>query len=208
VSTGRHAAGDGSFSKSASRAALKGAGLLLVAVVLGIVLLAAADKSDPFQAVKAGNTNPTTPTTLPVGSTTTTSGVANTTTSVAAARPPAQVKVLVANGTTVKGRAGFVSQIARRAGFNTLQPADIAKVDKPVHKSAVYYRAGYEAEAKAVAAALGLPPTAVLPIPATLPVASQLAPSANVIVVIGTDSVSATGTTTTAPKTTTTTKKP
>lgn len=174
VRSGRHAAADHSFGRSAGSAALRGAGLLAIAVILGIVLLNSADGGD-FDAVSAGGK--TTQTEV-----TTTLAPATTTTTVAL-RPPAEVKVLAANGTNTKGLAGKYKDKLRAAGYNALAPTDTTT--KPVAKSAVYFAPGYQGEAGAVAAAVGLPASAVQPMPAKPPVLNLQ--SANILVVVGGD---------------------
>lgn len=187
--SGRHAADDGSFGRSAGSAALRGGLLLAIAVILGVVLLNAADDNDAFTPVTAGTTKSTqksTATTREPATTTTTQPV----------RPAAQVKVLTANGTTTKGLAGQFKDRLKAAGYNTLAATDTSK--KPVATSTVYYVAGYEAEAKAVAQLLDIAATAPMPQPA--PVASTQ--SANLVVVVGNDKAPASSTTTTAKRST------
>lgn len=184
--SGRHAANDGSFGRSAGNAALRGGALLAVAVVLGIVLLNAADDNDAFSPVTAGQTGNTSPDTTeaPAGTTTTSTTVA--------LRPSAEVKVLAANGTNTKGLAGQVKDKLRAFGYNALAPTDATK--KPVTTSVVYFTEGYEGEARQIAEQLAIKSVAAMPQP--LPVLNLQ--SANVLVVIGTDNASAATTTTTA----------
>ncbi len=169
---GRHAADDGSFGRSAGMAAGRGALLLAVAVVLGVLLLNAAD--DTPSRVGAGRDNEdgddraTTTTTQPV-------------TTTVAVRPPREVKVLAANATNVAGAAGRVSAGLRNVGYNVLAPTDA----KPADASAVYFTPTFEREGQAVAQALQLPPTAVKPLPNPPPVADLR--GANLLVVIGPD---------------------
>ena len=74
---GRHAAADGSFERSAGTAAARGAFLLVVAVVLGIVLLQAADKGTSSRGLTTG-THASAPTTTARKSTSTTVHTATT----------------------------------------------------------------------------------------------------------------------------------
>ena len=64
MSPGRHAADDGSFGRSAGGAMLRGALLLAIAVILGVVLLNTFDDGkDPFaQSLVASGANATTTT--------------------------------------------------------------------------------------------------------------------------------------------------
>jgi hypothetical protein len=194
--SGRHAADDGSFGRSAGGAALRGGALLAIAVILGIILLTAADDNDAFAPVTAGGngrngTSATATTRAPANTTTTSSTVP--------LRPAAEIKVLAANGTTVKGLAGQVHDRLKAAGYNALAPTDASK--KPVAKSAVYFTAGYEGEARQIAQQLSIATVAAMPQP--LPVLNLQ--TANVLVVVGTDSPAAATTTTARRGTTATT---
>jgi hypothetical protein len=193
VRRGRHAAADGSFGRSAGSTALRGAALLAAAVALGVILLNSSDNGDPFsRPVVAGTTRTTTTSTTP--------GSGGSTTTTVALRPPAQVKVLAANGTTTKGLAGRFKDKLSGAGYNALAPTDASK--KPVATSTVYFQTGYEAEARGIATLLQIPATAVKPLPTPPPVASLQ--GANVVVVVGQDKVGTVGATSTTRRTTTT----
>ncbi len=167
---GQHAAPDGSFGRSSGMAAGRAAVLLAVAVVLGVVLLNAADDSP--RRVSAGRTTSTVTTAVTTTSTTTTT---------APLREPRDVKVISANGTTVQGAAGRVRDMLRTAGYNVLAPGDTRRADA----SAVYFTPTYEREAMAVAEVLALPPTAVQALPDPSPVVDLR--GANVVVVVGAD---------------------
>lgn len=185
--SGRHAANDGSFGRSAGNAALRGGALLAIAAILGIVLLNAADDNDAFSPVTAGgdsgNGGASVTTAAPAGTTTSSSTVP--------LRPAAEVKVLAANGTAVRGLAGQVKDRLRAFGYNALAPTDVTK--KPVAKSVVYFATGYEGEARQIAEQLEI--ASVAPMPQPVPVVNLQ--SANVLVVVGTDNAAA-GTTTTS----------
>ena len=185
--SGRHAANDGSFGRSAGNAALRGGALLAVAVILGIVLLNAADDNDAFSPVTAGGDDGN-----GAASVTTRESSGSTTAppTTVALRPAAEVKVLAANGTAVRGLAGQVKDRLRAFGYNALAPTDVTK--KPVTKSVVYFVQGYEGEARQIAEQLQIESVAAMPQP--LPVLNLQ--SANVLVVIGTDNAGAATTTT------------
>jgi hypothetical protein len=171
----------------AGSAGARGAILLAVAVVLGIVLLQAFDTGDPTgQPVHSANNTVPVPTTVAPGSGT----VAATTTTIAV-KPPAEVKVLVANGTAIRGLGGKTSDALKALGYNVLSPTDSTKA---LETSSIQYDTGFEAEAKAVATTLGLPVTAVVPLNSP-PVDDSR--GANVIVLLGAD-VGKTTTTTAA----------
>ena len=167
-----HAAEDGSFGRSAGMAAGRGAVLLTVAVLLGVVLLNAADDPGPDRVVAARDDDSPSPTT---------STTPVTTAVTIPLRPPAEVKVLAANGTTVKGVARKVTDQLKAGGWNVLAPTD----SRPAAASAVYFTGDYQREAGAVAEALGLAATVVGPLPVPPPLTD--ARGANVVVVVGPD---------------------
>lgn len=171
---GRHAADDGSFGRSSGMAAGRAAVLLAAAVVIGIVLLNAADDESPEQ-VTAGDDSAST-TTPPEGTTT----VPTTSTTTLPARAPKDVKVLSANGTDVKGAARKATDALRAAGFNVLAPVDAGK---SVTATNVYFNAGFEREAEAVAGSLGLGPPSVRAMPTPPPVPDIR--GADVVVIVG-----------------------
>ncbi|MEM7286573.1 MAG: LytR C-terminal domain-containing protein [Actinomycetota bacterium] len=102
--------------------------------------------------------------------------------------PPAEVRVLVANGTTVAGAAGRTAdELQTNRGYNGLTPTNtISGVS--VESSAIYYAAGYELDARQIAQILNAAPEAVAPMPSDPPV-GDLA-EAHVLVVLGPDLVS------------------
>lgn len=176
VKRGRHAADDNSFGRSTGMAVGRAAGLLAAAVVIGILLLNAADDA-PKGRVTAGRD--TTDTTVAVSEETTTTAPAVTTTT-AALRAPKDVKVVSANGTDVKGVARKATDALRAAGFNVLAPVDFGK---SVTSSNVYFAPGFEREAQAVASLLGLGPDVVTALPTPPPIADGR--GANVVVIVG-----------------------
>jgi hypothetical protein len=168
---GRHASADGSFGRSAGAAAGRGALLLAIAVVLGIVLLQAADDAPPGQEVTSGGNGGGAP------ATTSTSEAAATTT--LPLRPPAQVKVLVANGSGVPKAAARTSALLQPHGYNLLAPIDGTKAEA----SAVFFTAGFEREAAEVAKRLELPDGAAKAMSDPPPVSNLR--EANVVVHVG-----------------------
>jgi hypothetical protein len=104
-----------------------------------------------------------------------------TTTTTEAPRDPAEVKVLVANGSGVNGAAGGATDALEALGYVTGTPANAERVPSTV----VYFTTGFQAEAEALAAAIGASPDSVTPMPAVAPVDDlQLA---NVLVHLGPD---------------------
>ena len=98
-------------------------------------------------------------------------------------RPPAEVSVLAVNASGVTGRAARATERVRAAGYTTVAP-EAGPTRQPT--SAVYWAPGYENEARAVAAAVGLPPQSVTGPRPDRPIVPE-AGSANVVVVVGQD---------------------
>jgi hypothetical protein len=103
----------------------------------------------------------------------------------------AGVKVTVRNGSGASGQAGKAATALQGKGFALAVAGNNADA---AATSAVTYPAGHEDEAQAVAAALGLPATAVQP-------GSRLGAKDGVVVVLGKDFTGAGGGTAAAPPT-------
>lgn len=170
----------------------RGAALVVVAVLLGLVLLrngldtsevvtSSPDRTATDEGGDEGDggtdegtdEGTDTPTTVPV-------------------RPPAEVSVIVLNGTSVAGVAGSYSEALGTAGYQMLDPGNATT---KTGVTLVYFTEGFEAEAAAVAVAAGAPAT-VVPQPLPDPPPGDVG-AANVVVVIGTDLASVTPTTAT-----------
>ena len=182
---------------------VRGLIVLGVAVLIGFLLLAKAgdDGSTTVTASSSSGSTPTadggdggTATTAANGGNTGSSVPKSTTTTAAngggqptgTTRAPASVSVVVLNGSGgVKGVAGATTDKIKAKGYKTLEPGNAA----PVDKTTVYYTAGYQADANAVAGVLGLASTSVSAAPANPPAGST---GANVIVVLGKDTPPAT----------------
>jgi LytR cell envelope-related transcriptional attenuator len=138
-------------------AGARGAILLAVAAVLGIFLLQAFD-TDGGVSVNTGVTVPdgtgsgngVTVPTAPAITVTTQPG-----------RAPSDVIVLVANGTGVRGLGSQNADVLKAAGYNTLTAVDATKA---LDATQVQFVEGYQADARAIALALGLQPTTVQPL--------------------------------------------
>ncbi len=92
-----------------------------------------------------------------------------------------QVRVLVANGTTVCGAAGRLATSLSAQGYNVL-PA--VNADNAAEVSSVFYVDEYGADAGVVASLLQVPSGQVLPLPASPPTAPG---DAHVVIHIGAD---------------------
>jgi hypothetical protein len=177
---------------SGNSAGARGAILLAVAAVLGIVLLQAFDTDfdgGSGAGVDVGDTtipdngaNGSTGSTIPTGPTDTT----------APGRTPSDVSVLVANGADIRGLGSKTAETLQGLGYNTLTAVDATKA---LDATQVQYAEGYQAEARAIALTLGLASTAVVALNSPAVPDTQ---GANVIVLLGADAA-ATSTSTSTP---------
>lgn len=145
--------------------------LLAIAVVLGVALLHELDNGNGETALSSKPAAQATETTLAPPTPTT-----------LALRSPAEVKVLVANGVGVAGAASKVAGRLQPIGYQLAKPGNTTNKETV---SAVHFAAGYQAEAMALATSLGLPSSAVTPLPNPAPVSDMQGSS--VLVVIGND---------------------
>jgi LytR cell envelope-related transcriptional attenuator len=157
-------------------------GLLIVLAAAFGILAAGIPARNTGTTARIVDPPPSVPTSTTRPAPTTTASSSTTTTTVAA-HLPAQVTVLVANGTQTDGGAAKLAKLIGAAGYATL-PAVDAK-NRATATTAVYFTVGYEANASALAALIGAPRSAAQPMPLPLPVASVQA--ANVLVVLGSD---------------------
>jgi hypothetical protein len=173
--------------------------MVVIALVLGVILL-----------VKGGAVGfDKDETSVDIGSGT--QGENEQTTTTTAAPPstvaPASVKVVAANGSGTSGLAKKTTEAVGASGYTNTVATD-ASADATA--SAVYFAPGFEENAKAIAASLGLPASSVQAMPAS-PVAKDQPADAGVVILLGSDApplIDAAGSTTTAPpagQTTTTT---
>jgi len=158
---------------------MKGALLIGLAVVIGVVLLQQVDKTKPGAVAVTTTTRPkTTTTTVP-----STSSVSTTTTVAAQpAKQPAELKVIVLNGGAQSGAAGTMSTQLRGQGYTNQLPAN----DWTGHQqtgNTVMCKPGLTRDASALAVAVGKG----TPVP-TVAYASNVpsyATSADCVVVVG-----------------------
>jgi hypothetical protein len=147
--------------------AARGTGLIGVAVLLGIVLLQFTDEgSDGATSQPRGR--PLSPSS------------SSTTTTATGPRQPAAVRVVVLNASGRARQAGPLSDRLAAVGYQMLPAGTIDRAPRSV----VYFRPGFEPEARALAAATGLSP-AVRPLESagSLPEVE----GADCVVVIGSD---------------------
>ena len=176
----------------------RGAALVVVAVLIGLFLLR--EGLDTSEAVTTNSSDKGADSSdSSDASDSTDEGDGETTPTTVATRLPADVPTIVLNDSGIAGAAGTYSDVLASLGYTLTNP-DGANADTPGDAPAtiVYFAPGFDAEAAAVAAAIGAPATSVVALPATPP--GPIA-GASVVVVIGTDLASVTpttGTTTTA----------
>lgn len=97
-------------------------------------------------------------------------------------RQPNEVKVLVANGTDIPGRAsGGADSLIGQHGYNALP----VNVDRDVNQlpDAIFHLDSYDANAREIAATLGIDPAVIAPMPSDPPVANL--DDAHIVVVLG-----------------------
>lgn len=96
--------------------------------------------------------------------------------------PIAQLRLVVANGSRISGRAG-----ATKSKFEPIGYGNVAAVDgTETEATYVYFAPGFEADAQTVASTMGLPPDRVQAMPQPQPLKTP-DPSAQVIVLLGKD---------------------
>jgi len=175
--------------------AVRAAAIVILAVALGVILLQVGTRAP------AGFSIGKIPVTTPLGISTTTvpsrtsTTQAHSTTTTTAALVRSNVKVLVANGSSINGAASSYTTLLSHQGWGTLTAVT---ADARVATSSVYYAPGQQVAAADIASTLALAPSTVQALSASVPVPGTA--GADVVVLIGTDLA------TKAPGTTTTTK--
>ena len=165
---------------------LRGALVVVVAVVIGALLMPSATRAPlavPASAQSAASSTTTSPSpaaSFPTARSTTTIPAPTTTTTAAPTVVPgaSSIHVLVANGTSITGLAGGVASYLRSRGFGTLSATNAST---KVSATQVYAAAGQQGAATTVVNALGLPASAVQPTSAVAPVSSTSGATAVVI---------------------------
>jgi len=204
-------AGSGRLGPSNAAAMPRAALLIGVALAIGLLLLwkglddspVAADRQAPaltddvtVEDPDAGGADPAVVTTEPVegepadANVVAPTSVAPTTTEALFPTPthdPNEVKILVANGSGVSGAAGKVSDMLSPLGWTMESPANADKTGT----TRVYYRSGYQADARKIVEHFGeIPsllekmPTGGLGVPAK---AEERVANAHIVVILGSD---------------------
>lgn len=170
---------------------MRGLIVLVVFLAIGVLLLASGGNGGSDKDTGKTTSGPTTTGDLSVA---TTAPDDTTTTSPGTTRPPADVKVIVLNGSGQNGAAGSTSETIGQAGYSMQTPGNAPSTAE----TTVYYDTDYKAEGTAIALLLGKNTDSVKPLSdASLGGAEG---DANVVVVLGanTPPVSSSTTTTTA----------
>jgi hypothetical protein len=157
---------------TAGFSAARGAALVAVAVIVGIVLLQAIDDGNDGP---VGDGGPASTTTTTPGSTAAPTDGATTSTTQVAELPPAQVTVRVLNGSGVAGAAGTLTNTLKSKGYKTLVASDAA----PRTGTVVNAKSGRTAECTTLSESV--PNSKVQPMPTPVPGGQD----ADCIVVIG-----------------------
>jgi LytR cell envelope-related transcriptional attenuator len=155
--------------------AVRGAGLIGLAVILGIVLLQVVDKG-PSGGGTSASERPT-PTTQPAGTTAPPSQPSTTQGGQAAARQRSEVRVAVFNGSGAAGAAMNMTNKLRMLGYQLSPPADTTSRTGTVAAC----KQGYDREAAQLQGDVGAGAT-VEPFPASPPPGTE---NVNCIVLLG-----------------------
>ncbi len=167
------------FGRSVAFSAARGALLIGIAVIIGIVLLQVIDDgtSGPIGDGNSVSAGGTTNTTAPSGGGDSSSSTTTPTTASTPVKPPSEVAVLVLNGSGRPGAATAQSNALKAKGYQTLVPADSAQRAGNI----VYFKAGFDRECTTVATNVdGAPKVEAIPSPP--PTGSE---TASCVVVLG-----------------------
>jgi hypothetical protein len=171
------------FARSMVFSAARGAALIGLAVIIGVVLLQVIDtgkgpSGSGGGTVAGGGTTTTAAGTLSTSSTTAAGGSTTTAKATGPIKQPGQLKVVVLNASGVNGAAGSLSKQLAAKGYQMGTPATAAT--KRVGTVAAC-TAGLDQEAGALAAAVG-PAAKTEPFPTPAPAGAT---TANCVVVLG-----------------------
>ncbi len=108
-------------------------------------------------------------------------------TTLAEERPASAVKVIAINATGTNGIATRATTKLQSAGYNALAPGDATNTVKNQRPAAVVYvvTAGYEREARTIAALFSLPDSAVRALPSPSP-SPAIKGDVNIVLLVGT----------------------
>ena len=163
----------GRQSATPQNSATMGVILVLVALVVGIFLLVKGGgdakgqkKETPASAAQGTDGSGPAKTTVPPSTT-----------------PVAALEIIVGNGSGVSGRAKKTAELLKTAGYSLVTYVD----GKETATSQVYFVAGFDADARAIATSLNLPAERVVQMPPEVPLKDTLLGTAKVVVLVGPD---------------------
>lgn len=163
----QHGGGAGDVAKGAGYAALLGALLIGVAVVIGIVLLQIGDRNDNGPAT-AGTAHRTTTTRKHPSSSSTSSPTSQTTGTTQPPKAPSALRVIVLNGGAPSGSASSVSAALKPKGYTNQPDANTWRGHSQTGTT-VYCRTGLGREGAVLAQAVGSGAALHIPFPAPPP---------------------------------------
>jgi hypothetical protein len=172
--------------RGANRISPLRAGIVLIGFLVGATVLVAVGTRAPVSGLPSTAVTTTTATAGGGGGTTTTTRAGGTTTTTMAR---SATSVQVANGSQGTNLAAHYSAILSAQGWATKPPLDATAQEAT---SSVYYAAGQQEAAAAIATELKLSPSAVHPLTTAVPVTG--ASGNDVVVVIGADLAAQAGT--------------
>jgi hypothetical protein len=172
--------------RGANRISPLRAGIVLIGFLVGATVLVAVGTRAPVSGLPSSAVTTTTAAAAAGGSTTTTTRAGSTTTTTMAR---SATSVQVANGSQGTNLAAHYSAILSAQGWATKPPLDATAQEAT---SSVYYAAGQQEAAAAIATELKLSPSAVHPLTTAVPVTG--ASGNDVVVVIGADLAAQAGT--------------
>lgn len=162
----------------------KAAALIVAAVLLGVIVLR--DNSAGSSSVSADDIrdqiNQFTTTTIGADE------FEDTTTTVAnVLHAKNTVKVQAINATGTQGKGGQAQTKLTAAGYSAIKAGTASQAVTNTHPASVVYvvTAGYETDAREIAALFGLPDSAVRAYDATKPPSTEVKPDANIVVLVG-----------------------
>ena len=138
----------------------RGAALVVVAVVIGLFLLR--EGLDTSEAVTTNSSDQGSDSSDSGDEGTDGTDGTETTTTTVAGRPPGEVPTIVLNDSGVPGAAGKYSDVLAAAGYQLTNPDGAnADAEGDAATTVIYFAPDFEAEAAAVATAIGAPDTVV-----------------------------------------------
>lgn len=150
---------------------------------MGVVLVAVALVVGLFLLLKGGTSTESATDEGPSGSGSGADTEQTTTTAPPTTTPPAQLEVIVANGSGVGGRAKATSEVLKAVGYTAISAVDGTATET----TTIYYIAGFETDAAGIAQAMGLGLDRMAAMPPQPPLKSGELGTAKALVLVGPD---------------------